>query len=352
MGLSPEEKQKIYEEEKERIEARERIERERQSAGGSTSTGLLPNVAGLLCYVGGWISGIIFLVLEHKNQWVRFHAAQSIVVFGIITVAGIVLGWIPIVGDAFAWIVSVVGFILWIILMVKAFNGEWFKLPWSGDIAEKMIGTSIVTPEHPEPSPPPPPSEPQAEATSETKTEPPPPPAVDIGKKISGEIERHFRSRAGRLAESSFAIAWSIVLLIFFNFFHQYIAWYHSETVNGETTWTRQPFFTEDISLWLPILSAALIATTIGHIILIIFDRYTLREIINIVLNALGLATILTLLSVYPFDFSVIPDTTAADAAYIGVRIVLILISIGIGIGMLVRFIKLMVNVARGAASY
>jgi len=351
MGLSPEEKQKIYQEEKERIEARERIEREKQSASGGSSTGLAPNVAGLLCYVGGWISGIIFLVLEQKNRWVRFHAAQSIVVFGIITVAGIALGWIPIVGDAFAWIISVVGFILWIILMVKAYNGERYRLPWSGDIAEKMIGMSGATGEYSEP-PPPPPSESQAETPSAAKAEPSPPPAADIGKRIGEEIERHFKStRGGRLAESSFAIAWSIVLLIFFNFFHRYIAWYHSETVNGETTWTRQPFFTEDINLWLPILSAALIATIIGHVILIIFDRYTLREIINIVLNALGLATVLTLLSVYPFDFSVIPNAAAADATYIGVRIALILISIGIGIGMLVRFIKLMVNVARGTAS-
>ncbi len=102
MVLSPEEKRKIYEEEKARLEAQEQIEREKQTKPESTSTGLQPNIAGLLCYVGGWVSGIILLVLERKNRWVRFHAVQSIVVFGTITIAGIILGWIPIVGGAFS----------------------------------------------------------------------------------------------------------------------------------------------------------------------------------------------------------------------------------------------------------
>ena len=102
MGLSPEDKKRIYEEEKARIEAREKIEREKLTAPAGTSTGLSPNVAGLLCYVAGWITGIIFLVLEQRNKFVRFHAAQSIVTFGTITVAGIVLGLIPVVGVAFS----------------------------------------------------------------------------------------------------------------------------------------------------------------------------------------------------------------------------------------------------------
>jgi hypothetical protein len=85
---------------------------------------------------------------------------------------------------------------------------------------------------------------------------------------------------------------------------------------------------------------------------LIILDRYILREMIHIVINAFSLWTILTLLTVFPFDFSVIPSTTAADATYLGVRIFLIFISIGVGITILVRVIKLIVNVARGTASY
>ena len=345
MKLSPEEKKRIYEEEKARIEAREKIEQEKRTAPAGTSTGLSPNTAGLLCYVAGWISGIIFLVLEQRNKFVRFHAAQSIVAFGTITVAGIILGLIPVVGDAFSLIIGIIGFIVWIIMIVKASSGEWYKLPWAGDVAEKIVASSRVTGEYSEP----PPSEPTAESEAVTPT---PPPTADSGKRIEDKIDAHFKGKSGRITASAFAIAWSIALLIFFNFFNQYVAYYHSETVGGITTWTRYPFFTEDINLWLPILTATLIITIIGHIILIILDRYILREMIHIVINAFSLWTVLTLLSVFPFDFSVIPSTTAAEATYLGVRIFLIFISIGVGITILVRVIKFIVNVVRGTASY
>lgn len=105
-----------------------------------TSTGLAENVAGLLCYVLGWISGLVFLLIEQENKFVRFHAMQSIIVFGILTAAGLILGWIPIIGLFFYWVISVIGLILWIVLMVKAYQGTKFKLPWAGNLAEKLAG--------------------------------------------------------------------------------------------------------------------------------------------------------------------------------------------------------------------
>ena len=105
-----------------------------------TSTGLTENVAGLLCYVLGWVSGIVFILIEQENKFVRFHAIQSICVFGVLTLASIILGWIPFLGIVLAWIISVVGFILWIILMIKAYQGVKYKIPWAGDFAEKRIG--------------------------------------------------------------------------------------------------------------------------------------------------------------------------------------------------------------------
>jgi hypothetical protein len=230
-------------------------------------------------------------------------------------------------------------------MMVKAYNGEWYKLPWAGDVAEKIVASLRVTSEYSEP----PPSEPTAESEAAAPT---PPPTADSGKRIEDKVHAHFKSRSGRIVASVFAIAWSIVLLIFFNFFNQYVAYYHSETIGGVTTWIRYPFFTEDINLWLPILTITLIISIIGHIILIILDRYILREMIHIVINAFALWTVTTLLSVFPFDFSVIPNPAAADATYLGVRIFLIFISIGIGIAILVSVIKLIVNVVRGTASY
>ena len=105
-----------------------------------TSTGLSENVAGLLCYVLGWISGIVFILIEPENKFVRFHAIQSIVVFAVLNVAGVILRWMPFIGGFFVWIISAIGFILWIVLMVKAYQGNRYKLPWAGDFAEKRSG--------------------------------------------------------------------------------------------------------------------------------------------------------------------------------------------------------------------
>ena len=103
-----------------------------------TSTGLDQNVAGLLCYLFGWITGIIFLILEKENKLVRFHAIQSIIVFGFFTVASAALGWIPIIGDFFSAAIGIIAFIIWIVLMVKASQGEKFKVFIAGDIADKQ----------------------------------------------------------------------------------------------------------------------------------------------------------------------------------------------------------------------
>ena len=104
-----------------------------------SSTGMEENTAGLLCYVLGWISGIVWLLLEQKSDFVRFHAIQSIIVFGAISLANALLDWIPAIG----WIISVglgiVAFVLWIVLMVKAYRGEKYKIRWAGDYAEKWV---------------------------------------------------------------------------------------------------------------------------------------------------------------------------------------------------------------------
>jgi len=106
-----------------------------------TSMNLEENVAGLLCYVVGWITGIVFLVLEKENTFVRFHALQSILTFLPLSVIAWILGWIPFVGWALGALVSILMVILWLILMYKAYQGERYKLPLVGEIAEKGIGT-------------------------------------------------------------------------------------------------------------------------------------------------------------------------------------------------------------------
>jgi len=102
-----------------------------------TSMDLEENLAGLLCYLVGWITGIIFLVLEKENKSVRFHAMQSLLTFLPLTIIAVVLSLIPFVGWALSALVVILMIILWIILMFKAYKGEKYKLPIVGDIAEK-----------------------------------------------------------------------------------------------------------------------------------------------------------------------------------------------------------------------
>jgi uncharacterized membrane protein len=106
-------------------------------AGEKTSMGLEQNVAGLLCYLVGWITGLIFFLVEKDNKFVRFHAMQSILVFGGLTVISIVIGIIPFLGWVISSLISILALVLWILLMVKAYQNVWYKLPWVGDLAEK-----------------------------------------------------------------------------------------------------------------------------------------------------------------------------------------------------------------------
>jgi uncharacterized membrane protein len=104
-----------------------------------SSTGLSVNVAGLLCYVAGWITGIVFIVLEKKSIFVKFHAWQSIMTFGVLTVAYLILFWIPFVGWILSILIGILMFVLWIILIIQAGSGKMWKVPWAGDWAEKQI---------------------------------------------------------------------------------------------------------------------------------------------------------------------------------------------------------------------
>jgi uncharacterized membrane protein len=108
----------------------------------SPTEGLQENVAGLLCYVLGWVTGIIFLLID-KRPWVKFQAAQSIVVFGGLTVLRIALAFMGgLFGGFFGWglssILALVGVILWIMLMVKAYQHETFRVPIVADIADSI----------------------------------------------------------------------------------------------------------------------------------------------------------------------------------------------------------------------
>ncbi|WP_306417021.1 DUF4870 domain-containing protein [Halobacillus sp. Marseille-P3879] len=87
----------------------------------------------------GAVTGIIFLIIEKENNFIRFHAMQSVLVFGGLFVIGIVVNFIPIIGILINLIIAPVSLILWIILMIKAYQGERYHLVVAGKMAEEQL---------------------------------------------------------------------------------------------------------------------------------------------------------------------------------------------------------------------
>jgi len=122
------------------------------SAPATPQSGLSENAAALLSYVLGWLTGLIFLLID-KRPFVRFHAAQSLVTFGGLHIIRIVVGavfglgwwyhggWANLgIGALLIGVLGLLTFVLWIVCMVKAYQGVRFKLPIAGDVAEGMAG--------------------------------------------------------------------------------------------------------------------------------------------------------------------------------------------------------------------
>ena len=147
--------------------------------------------------------------------------------------------------------------------------------------------------------------------------------------------------RGARITAYSFAIAWNLVLVIFFNFFSDFIAYYNAEP--GVKTFTKYPLTTSDFSIWQPIVTTALLISIIGYIIMIAIDAYPVRQFVRIAIDILSIWTISSLIVIFPFDFSSIPVADIAEILRWTLPLILGLIVVGISIGILVRVIKLIV---------
>lgn len=122
-------------------------------ATGTSTLGNLPqNIAAGLSYVFAWVGGLVFFLTEKQNRFVRFHAMQSILFFGGLTVLRIALSVIdafnvPFLGiiTGLVWIlVGIVGLVGYIILIINGFQGKYFKLPVIGDYAEKYANQRTI----------------------------------------------------------------------------------------------------------------------------------------------------------------------------------------------------------------
>jgi len=124
---------------------------------GKSSTGLDENVAALLSYIFGWVSGLIFFLIEKDSKLVRFHAMQSILFNALIAIVGFGL-WVVVfilmliggqLADFLGTIVALLGTLLylafvvgiliaWVMCLIRAYQGKYFKLPIIGNFAEKF----------------------------------------------------------------------------------------------------------------------------------------------------------------------------------------------------------------------
>lgn len=122
-----------------------------------SSTGLDENIAALLAYIFGWVSGLVFFLIEKDSKLVRFHAMQSILFCVVVAVLGFAL-WIvtflllivaamlpDVMGTLFGllatliWLIFSIAFLIaWILCVVRAYQGQFFKLPVIGNMAEKI----------------------------------------------------------------------------------------------------------------------------------------------------------------------------------------------------------------------
>lgn len=116
-----------------------------------TSTGVDARLSSVLCYAGWWVTGLVFLFAERRHAGVRFHAAQSLVVFGALSAVLLLCGG----ASAVAFFVAVPAFqllqavgnvvwlsaaVLWLFLLLKTWRGETWRVPLAGDLAGKIAG--------------------------------------------------------------------------------------------------------------------------------------------------------------------------------------------------------------------
>lgn len=152
-GNQLKENESIHDEEKENhVEEKSKVENNQNSpetkltvsestqqseSHAKTSSGLDENIAALISYIGGFVTGIIFFFLEKENKFIRFHAIQSIILTVAWLIVKYVLGYIPFIGWLLVLLVNGLVLALWIVCMVKAYQKQTFKIPVIGDLADQ-----------------------------------------------------------------------------------------------------------------------------------------------------------------------------------------------------------------------
>ena len=104
------------------------------------------NLVAALSYLLGFITGIVILVVEKEDKFIRFHAMQSTMIFGGLFILNVMvrlifspLVFLGVVASLVNILISIVAVIIWIVSMVKAYQGQMFKWPIAGSISENQV---------------------------------------------------------------------------------------------------------------------------------------------------------------------------------------------------------------------
>ena len=161
-------------------------------------------------------------------------------------------------------------------------------------------------------------------------------------------MESSSGGRCGEIASDLSIIFVTAAQLIFFVFFYEYIAW---PVTGPDGTVTRLSMLTDDYFTWLPFPITASIVVIIASMVMIIWDNYWFRQIAWIGFCLLGIAVTVSLVLIFPFDFSVIPNATAADVVPTALTVLLILMAVFYAVAALVQLFQLRRRAGEGQTS-
>ena len=165
--------------------------------------------------------------------------------------------------------------------------------------------------------------------------------------RADGDEEIYEGKRGRRAFAYVWNILWSLVLIIFFNFYSSYIAYFQYEQLNNTLVWHKFTILTEDFQKIIPLISAGLIIIAVGSIILLILDKYILARVVELISSIFAIAVLGNILIMFPFDFNIIPYEKVAQLLPLILKIVLGMIILILIIQIIANFVKIVVKIAK-----
>jgi hypothetical protein len=160
--------------------------------------------------------------------------------------------------------------------------------------------------------------------------------------------EEIYEEKRGRRAFAHvWNIIWSLVLIIFFNFYSSYIAYFQYEQSNGLLIWHKFTILTEDFQKLIPLITAGLIIIAAGSIILLILDKYILSRVIELISAIFAIAVLGNIIIMFPFDFNIIPYEKIAQLLPLILKIILGIIILILIVQIIANFVKIVVKITK-----